>query len=308
MLIVLSLSAYSATDDMASANITINFPTALTYNASTGSVPLALLNATVKWNANTKNITNVSFIFISGTSRFVFTNTTLNGTGGAIAGSQNGSFTYAINVNNLTPNLVYTVRVEVRNSTELGNDGAVNSSPVTFTLDSISPLITINLPNSGETVAAKGTGLVTFEYTPTEINLGNSTLYIDGQPVKSSLSSTTSPNVTTGARNRFTNMFSANNNSRTFIIELTDLAGQKINSSSRTFGVFVQGAADPVTVFVTPSGERISSPAQPKGKAITKPSALGNIGNAGNLLSNPLVWGGIIVAALIGFVWYQNRK
>ena len=309
MIILLSSLSYSATDDMTSANITINFPTDLTYNFSTGSTPLPRLNATVRWNANTKNITNVSFIFTSGTTRFVFTNTTMNGTGGAIAGNQNGSFTYTINANNLTANLAYTVRVEIRNSTELGNDAAVNSSAITYTLDSINPSITIQQPAQGETVSAKGTGIFLIDYTPTDTNLGNATYYIEGIPQTSSTSGTTSPNLTSGSRkNTFTKFFGTNNDSIDLIIEITDLAGGKTNSSTTTFNVFVAGSPEPVKVFVTPEGKVISVPTEPKGKAITKPISFGNIGNAGSLLSNPLVWGGAIIVAVGLFIWWQNRK
>ncbi len=311
MLIVLSSLAYSATNDMVAANITINFPTDLSYTSITGINTLPLLNATVRWNANTKNITNVSFIFTNGATRFVFTNTTMNGTGGLIEGNLRGDFLFNISANNLTPNLAYTVRVEIRNSTEIGNDGAVNSSAITYTLDSISPTITINQPNSGEIVSAKGTGIVDFRYTPSDINLGNSTLYFDGQPAKSSTSATTSSNITSGTRNTFRHDYPVNNNSMAFIIEITDLAGNKVNSTSRTFSVFVQGAAEPVTVFVTPSGERISSPAKPKGKLTQTGISfgkIGNVGNAGNILSNPFVWGGVIIAAVGLFIWKQNKK
>ena len=305
MMIALSSLVYSATDDMVAANITINFPVDLSYTLETGSTDLTLLNATVRWNANTKNITNVSFIFTSGSTRFVFTNTTMNGTGGAIEGARVGDFTYRIQPDDLTANLAYTVRVEIRNSTQLSNDGAVNSSSLTYTLDSLNPSIVVFLPQSNEIVSSKGIGEVIYEYTPTDTNFGNSSLYIDGRLVKSSTSGTTAPNVTTGARNRFKTYFTANNLSRSFIIELTDLAGNKLNSTSRTFGVFVQGASKPESVFVTPSGQVISTPAEPKGKAITKPLA---IGNAGNLLSNPFVWGTIIVIAVGGFIYWQNKK
>lgn len=312
MFIIISSSVYSATNDMVANNITINFPTTLTYSSATGSTDLPLLNATVRWNANTKNITNASFVFISGSTRFVFTNTTMNGTGGAIVGNQVGDFTYRIQPNDLTANLAYTVTVEIRNTTALGNDAAVNSSSVTYTLDSTNPLVTIQQPAQGEMVSAKGTGKVPIDYTPTDTNLGNSTYYINGVRQTSSVSGTTTSNLTSGSRkNTFTKFFGTNNNSITLIVEITDLAGNKGNSSTTTFSVFREGSAEPVKVFVTPSGEVISTPAEPKGKAITKPlltNPLGNVGNAGNLLSNPLVWGGAILVAVGLFIWWQNRK
>ena len=310
ILIITSLSVYSATNDMVAANITINFPTDLSYSSAVDTTNLPLLNATVRWNANTNNITNVSFVFISGSTRFVFTNTTVNGT--AAAGGLVGEFTYRIQPDDLTANLAYTVRVEIRNTTNTNNDGAVNSSSLIYTLDSTNPSITIQKPNQGETVSAKGTGLVLIDYTPTDTNLGNSTYYINGVRQTSSISGTTTPNITSGSKkNTFSKIFGANNNTITLIVEITDLAGGKTNSSTVTFNVFREGAAEPAKVFVTPSGEVISTPAQPKGKPLqtgASSTSKGNIGNAGSLLSNPLVWGGIIVLAVGGFIWYQNRK
>lgn len=307
LLVILSSIVYSATDDMASANITLNFPNDLGYSSATGSTNIALLNATVRYNINTLNITNVTFIFTSGSTRYAFDNATINGTA---TGAGRADFTYRIQGNDLTANLAYTVVAEIRNNSITGsNDGAVNSSSVTYTLDSTNPSVTIQQPAQGETVSAKGTGKVVIDYTPTDTNLGNSTYYINGVRQTSSTSGTTSSNISSGSRkNTFTKFFGTNNNTITLIVEVTDLAGNKRNSSTTTFNVFREGAAEPVTVFVTPSGEVISTPAQPKEKAITKPLTFGNIGNAGNLLSNPLVWGGAILAAVGLFIWWQNRK
>jgi len=177
---------------------------------------------------------------------------------------------------------------------------------LTFVIDRTNPVITIQNPSAGQTVSAKGTGLVQIDYTPRDTNFGNSTYYINGVRQTSSTSGTTSPNITSGsAKNSFTKVFGNNNNSITLIVELTDLSGRKTNSSTVTFNVFRQGAPEPAVVFVTPSGEVISTPAQPKGKAITKPIAIGNVGN---LLSNAWVWGGIIIAAVGLFIWWQNKK
>lgn len=276
--------------------------TRLASGAYQASSTALIVNTSVSVSSG-ENITNVTFT-IRNTE---FTNGSLNGTSAPLAQSVFHGF--PIDISSITSGNSIGVRLTCYNQTDNRADSSKNSSAnLTWNLDFTNPLITIQQPNSGETVSAKGTGLVTFGYTPTDINLGNSTLYIDGQTVKSSISETTSSNITSGAKATFTNSFSANNNSITFIVELTDLAGNQINSSSRTFNVFVQGAAEPVEVFVTPSGEVISTPAQPKGKAITKPLTFGNIGKVGNLLSSPLIWGGTIIFAVGLFIWRQSRK
>lgn len=275
------------------------------------------LNTTAIWNTISLNesdgVSNVTFIFYGNGTTTVFSNSTANGTRtNATAGATalTAQYTFTLVDADLADNVVYSVVSSCYdNVTDSDAKRTLNSSVATYTVDTINPAVTIQKPNQGETISSKGEGKVPIDFTATDTNLGNATYYINGVQVSSSTSGTTSSNLTSGSRkNYFTKFFGSNNNSITLIVEITDLAGRKTNSSTTTFSVFTAGAAEPVTVFVTPSGEIISTPAQPKGKAITKPIALGNIGNVGNLLSNPLVWGGIIVVAVVGFIWWQNRK
>ena len=288
-------------------NCTMNVPHANIFDDGTLNITF---NVTANWEGAAQNVTNVTWT-VGGTS--VFSNTTVNGTlpktdGGGTAGS--GGFTFTINSSNLSSGGL-TAYATCYNSTS-ALDGSVsrNSSSITYNVDRTNPLVTVQAPRQGETIAAKGTGLATISYTPTDSNLGNSSLFINNFIVKSSTSATATSNLTSGStQNSFTMVFASNNNSNTLKVEIKDLAGRKTNSSEITFSMFREGSAEPVTVFVTPSGEVISTPATPKGKAITKtPLSSGNIGNVGGLLSNPIVWGGIIVVAVGGFIWYQNRK
>ena len=292
-----TLSTYAILDaNTGLVNITINYPVNFSYNGSglSGADVVLNLNATVTWTSP-MNITNVTFIFIQGTTYTRFFNNTING---SRTTTTSGDFKVNISASQLTENK-FDVIVEARNDSEVGTTSAqINSTTITFTIDRTNPSVTIQQPAQGETVSAKGTGKVIIDYTPTDTNLGNATYYIEGVPQTSSTSGTTSSNLTSGSRkNTFTKVFATNNNSIDLIVEITDLSGRKTNSSTTTFNVFVQGSAEPVKVFVTPSGEIISTPAEPKGKAITKTStktslSFGKVGNGGKLLSNPLVWGG----------------
>lgn len=253
---------------------------------------------------NGENVTNIT-LTIRNTQ---FVNSTLNGT--SIV-NQVVSHAFPINIASITSGNSVGVFITCYNQSDSAiAASAKNSSNLTWNLDFTNPTITIQQPAQGEMVSAKGTGKVLIDYTPTDTNLGNSTYYINGVRQTSSTSATTSSNLTSGSRkNTFTKYFGTNNNSINLIVEITDLAGNKANSSTTTFNVFVQGAAEPAKVFITPSGEVISTPAQPKGKAITKtPLSFGKVGNAGSLLSNPLVWGGAIIVAVGLFIWWQNKK
>ena len=162
-------------------------------------------NATVRWNTGTLNITNVSFVFTSGSERFVFTNTTPNGTRNGGAAGLSGDFGYTIAASSLTANLQYTVRVEIRNTTNLGNDGAVNSSFILYTMDSSAPVVQISSPLKGSTVIPSS-DVVTFEYTPTDANFGNCSLSLNNNVAKASASDGVSPNISSGVLNRFTHL------------------------------------------------------------------------------------------------------
>lgn len=249
-LVVLSVfmmfpSVFAETDDMQIDNVTLNMPVNYTYNASIGGVNLYMLNATVRWTPTETNITNVSFVFTSGSTRYVFTNITINGTRTTTG---RGDFTYLLQPSNLTANLKYEVRVEIRNSTTIGDDGAVNSSFVIFTLDSLTPTISLSKPHSRESVSTTE-GFITFEYTPTDTNLANVTLYVNGVINKTSTSTTATSNATSGTVNRFTTLYTVNDDSESYIVEVVDLAGNKINSTSFSYSVIVFGG-DVKTVYV----------------------------------------------------------
>lgn len=292
-------SVFSATD-MQSNNITINYPTNNAYVSATGSTPLTKLNATVKWTPDVTNITNVSFVFTSGSVRHVFTNNTINGTRTTTG---EGDFTYTITASQLTANTQYAVRVEIRNTTTLGNDGAVNSSAITYTLDSTNPVIALNRPNDRSSITPANK-IITFEYTPTDTNFGNCTLYVSGTPHSSSTSGTTSPNVSTGKVNTFAKTYTADDSSESWIVECTDLAGLKTNSSSRAFNVIAFGGS-PIEFTVGGAGVPTTIPRQ-------QPQAIAQItqvaSDTQNLLKQwamPVV---IIIVALLVFMVFRARQ
>lgn len=270
---------------------------------------LIKLNVTGKWSGAGANLTNVTWVLTDGVNFANYTNGTVNGSAGV--GVSTGDFTFTITASDVLADGNYTIFAICQNDTiphVTTSDTTLNTTKIEYTIDSTNPSVTIQQPNQGQTVSAKGTGKVTIEFTPSDTNLGNATYYINNFRQTSSVSATNNPNFTSGKRTQFTKFFGSNNNSITLKVEITDLAGRKTNSSTITFNVFREGAAEPAIVFITPSGERISTPATPKGKAITKPLTFGNIGNTGNLLSNPFVWGGAIIAAVGLFIWWQNRK
>lgn len=306
-LILLSLLfVFFLLPNMNAINCTMNVPDANIFDIGTLNLTV---NVTANWEGAAQNVTNATVTI----GTVTFNNGTVNGTlpktdGGGTAGK--GDFTFTINSSALSTGSLTAYATCYNSTSALDGSTSRNSSSVTYTVDRTNPLVTIQNPAQGQTVSAKGTGRVQIDYTPTDTNLGNSSFFINNLIVSSSTSGSTSPNITSGSpKNSFSTVFGSNNNSITLKVLIRDLGGRETNSSEVTFSVFRAGAAEPVTVFVTPSGEVISTPAQPKGKAIQKiPLSSGNIGNTGNLLSNPLVWGGLIVVAVGFFIWWQNRK
>ena len=283
---------------------TLNDPADSTYFDDGSRNLLVNVTAISDGGTNAGNITNVTITFGS----VVFSNATANGTrtnvtAGATAIQADFTFTIASSSLSEGALTVYATCYNLTDATLPANSR--NSTSRTYTVDLKNPAVTLSKPNNRQTVSVKGGGLVVFEYTPSDTNLGNATHYLNGQRYQSSTSGTTTTNITSGAINRFRSRYSSNNLSSQWIIEITDLSGRKTNSSEFTFKVFAQGSPEAQTVFVTPSGEVIKSPAKPKGKAITTPFFAGN---TSGLLSNPFVWGTIIVAAVGLFIWYQNRK
>lgn len=241
-----------------------------------------------------ENVTNVTWTI--GTS--VFVNDTINGTNSS---STTGDFTYTLVASDLADGS-FTAYASCYNSTLNADHHAnvsTNSTSITYTVDTINPAISLNKPNKGQKVAIKGGGDIKFKYTPTETNLGNSTLYLDGKAVKSSTSVTTVPNITSGEVNEFSYFFKGNNNSVTFIIELTDLAGLKTNSSTYTFSVFTDGSI-PKEKIIDRGGQPL--PSQP---VTQKPFAVGE--GVGSFVGR-WWWAIAIVIAVAGFIYWKEKK
>ena len=210
--------------------------------------------------------------FFAQSTSLSFTNSTRNGT--AAAGGLAGDFTFRIQPDDLTANLAYQVKAEVRNSTELADVGAsVNSSYADYTLDSSLPSTLISIPLSGSTVVPTA-NTVTFEYTPSDTNLGNCSLHINNVNVKGSTSPNLIPNVTVGIINRFTNRFGADNNSVRVAIPCIDLAGNSGTSQNFTFNVLLGGISPAIRQAQSGGSGFLQSQSQPSqgGFSITPPS------------------------------------
>lgn len=235
LMILMSMEAFAAI-----SSVTINYPANNQFNSSsTGTITL---NASVVWTGTT-NVTNLTFWF-RGTNNtaFGFTNSTINGSRGTTLGGD-----FLVNISSSTLNEgAYTMIAEARNDSDVAGTGnptqSLNSSSITFTIDRTIPVVSLNRPQIGET-QTPNSGIITFEYTPTETNLGNCTLYLFGQAVTSSTSGTTNSNVSTGNVNRFTKSFPSDNNSVSWLVGCKDLAGQFANSTARTLNVLVSGSA-----------------------------------------------------------------
>ena len=219
--------------DTEAFNITIATPSLDSYSTNAAAIKL---NATVAFTVGTQiNITNLTFIFSKGTNITRFFNSTVNGTG---TNAEHGDFTYTLIAGQLTEGS-WSVVAEARNDSSITvNNAATNSSAVVFVVDKTPPQTKISVPVSGSTVVPSYS-TVTFEYTPTETNLGNCSLHLDNQLVRQSSSSTTAPNVSSGILNRFTHSFGTTNNSVRVAISCLDLAGNDGTNDNFTFGVLI---------------------------------------------------------------------
>lgn len=233
-------------------NITLNFPINNVYNSSgVDNDVYFILNATVNY-APPMNLTNVSFILFVGTNYTRYTNSTINGSR-TVAGSL-GDWIFNISAQNLSEGS-YTVVAEAHNSTEWSNpQTAINSSSITFTIDRTAPVIALERPQNGISLTPQE-GNIRFDYRPTEVNLGNCSLYLAGRRAQSSTSGTTSPNVSTGSTNSFTTRFGGNNQSLSWNVECVDLAGLRANATARTINVLAVGFSN----IVSPGGAVSSS-------------------------------------------------
>lgn len=231
---------------------------------------LIKLNGTAIWDSG-NNLTNVTFTV--GTS--IFSNFTINGTStNSTAGAKalKGDFTFTISSSNVPTDGAYTTYATCYNETTASNGGtALNSSSLTYTIDTIKPGIMLNEPYGGSTVIPNN-DVVTFKYTPASSNLGNCSLHINNVNVKSSTSGTTSSNVSQDNANTFLNAFTNDNNSVRAVVECVDLAGLVGDSNNITFNV-LKGAISPAVKAL----QRAEASGQPA-------SLQANSGNAFNIL------------------------
>lgn len=235
MLLAMMSIVHAATDaNVLAINITIlTPPDSDSYYNKTSTIRL---NASVA-HIIPMNITNLTFYLTTGSNITKVTNYTVNGTN---TNPTTGTFTFTLVTGHLYDGS-YTVIAEARNTSDIEADSfAVNSSSTSFIIDSVSAGIAVTNPLQGSTVVPNS-NIVTFDYTPTEPNLGNCTLRLNSQNAKSSSSATTVPNVTTGVNQRFTQYFSADNSSVAAVVRCEDLAGNIGDSSSFTFNVLLGG-------------------------------------------------------------------
>ena len=240
--VLIAMPAFAVLDaNNVQVNITLNYPTNRTYNASGVTNPSSInFNATVTW-ASSFNLTNVTFILIQGSTTTRYTNSTGNG---SRTSATSGDFTFNVTSTDLTEG-EYTVVAEAINRTgvDVAALNATNSSYATYTIDRTPPSVLLSNPLSGSVVVPSN-NIIVFEYTPTEANLGNCTLHLNNQAYKSSTSGNLQSNVTTNTLNRFRQGFTADNSSIRTVVQCVDLAGQIGTSSNFTFGVIL-GAASP---------------------------------------------------------------
>lgn len=205
---------------------------------------LIRLNVTADWSQAGFNITNVTITIGS----LNYTNSTVNGTGGQATSI--GDFTFTVNSSQVNSDGAFSAYATCFNTTDAQQvSGFVSSSTITYTIDSTDPRIALERPQDRISLGASN-GVITFEYTPTETNLGNCTLYLGGNRIKSSTSATTTPNISSGGLTKFTRNFPADNTSLTWNVECRDLAGRSANATARTISVLVSGFAN----VVDPSG------------------------------------------------------
>ena len=223
-------------------NITLNFPTNNSYNSSGNSVTNLRLNASVAWvgGANGMNVSNGTFVFASGTNVTNFYNGTasLNGT---LTTTSTGDFFFNISYGNLSEG-TYDVHFVIYNETTapVSTTNQINSSKIRFTIDRTTPVIALERPQNAISLTPSN-GFIIFEYTPTETNLGNCSLFLGNNRITASTSGTINSNVSTGQINKFSQSFKGDNASLSWNVECVDLAGLRANGTSRTVNVLSSG-------------------------------------------------------------------
>mgnify|MGYP001559378677 CR=1 FL=1 len=278
------------------SSVTINYPYTNQYNSSsTGSF---VLNATAVWTDPT-NVTNMTFWFKTGDTYTKYINSTVNGSRTSVT---TGDFIVNISASALSEG-AYTITAEARNSSDtITPSSSMNSSPITFTIDRTSPSVALNRPNDRSSITPANK-VITFEYTPTDTNFGNCTLYISTVADSKATSDTTTPNVTNGAVNSFAKTYTADDSSESWYVSCKDLAGQTTNSATRTFNVIAFGGSP---IEVTVGGGVPTTIPQQKPLAIAQVTKIAS--DTQNILKQwamPLV---IIIVALLIFAVFKIRQ
>lgn len=255
------------------------------------------------------NITNVT-ITVGST---LYNNGTINGTKtnySAISGTANvdtikTDFTFSINSTQLQANRIYGVFATCYNSSDTSSVSSINSSNITYVIDTATPSVTLAIPLAGSTVVPNN-NIVTFEYTPADTNFGNCTLHLNNQLVKASTSGTTSPNITSNKINRFTQIFGADNSSVRAAIHCIDLAGLDAGSNNFTFAVLL-GATSPAVKALqqAQSGGGGGFVQQPASSGFSVVNAASNLGIPQNHLEK---YGFIYIIAVVLLIVLAVRK
>ena len=232
------------------------------YNASGGTAHASmtyLVNVSVGW-IDAGNLTNVTVWVISGTNISSYTNSTNNGSSNQRIGGLGGDFIVNISTAGFYAEGVYTITAEARNQSDTSlsvTNSSVNSSSITFTIDRTSPAITLNRPTHRSSLSPSESKIL-FEYTPSDTNLGNCSMFRNGVRNTSSTSGTTSPNVSVGLVNKFSLTYRTDAINENWLVECRDLAGTPTNSSTFTFSALATGASN----VVLASGEVVSGTGQ----------------------------------------------
>lgn len=312
MMAFAAIPAFAILDsDTIGVNITLNLPTNNSYNSSGNSVTNFRMNATVAWvgGANGMNVSNGTFVFVLGTNVTKFVNGT-EGVNGSSTSASTGDFFFNISYGNLSEG-TYSVHFMIFNETTapVSNANQINSSKIAFTIDRSAGSVVISNPLSGSTVVPNA-NVVTIEYTPTDLNYGNCTLHINNQAVKSSASGTISPNVTSGALQRFTQTFSADNLTVRTAISCIDLAGNANSNNQQnnfTFNVLLGALSPAVRQQLISGGGGYVQQQQPKQLAFSGVSLGGVTSQRASNHFEKWAWAYAIVV-VAGLIYVYRRK
>jgi len=293
MLTSIMLPSVLATIETCSINIPINNH----YQAGT-----LVLNASATWRSESatidNNVTNVSFAVGSNT----YWNASINGTATNTtgnAGVAGGDFTFKIATSSLSDG-AYTVTATCYNDTAGGAVNSLDSSSRTLNIDNTNPINRITFPTSGLSVGVTN-DQISITHIPSETNLGNATLYLNGAVDQSDTS------LTSGIDNIFTKSYTADDSSEVAIVEITDLAGNKINSSSVTFSVIQSGGS----VIVTSSSGGVSQgntliPTQSVGTSVMATQKVQKVKSFINQYQ-AVIGIVLIVGVILSFKYFKNN-